>query len=278
MSNLIDGKKTAKEKQEEIKKELAQIKDKLSLAVIQVGNNPASTIYVNNKKKLCEKIGINFILKKYETITQKELEKEIEKLNKNKKITSILVQLPLPKELNEKNIINKIDPLKDVDGLTTKNIGKLFAEEEGIIPCTALGVLEMLKTKKIKLEGKDITIIGRSKLVGLPLVGLMLKENATLTVCHSKTKKLKEKTKNADIIISAAGCKDLVKKDMIKENAIVIDVGINRINNKIYGDVAENVKEKAKLITPVPGGVGPMTVTMLVNNVLKCYKLQKNKR
>lgn len=278
MTNLIDGKKIAKEKQEQIKKELEQIKDKLSLAVIQVGNNPASTIYVNNKKKLCEKIGINFILKKYETISQKELEKEIEKLNKDKKITSILVQLPLPKELDEKSIINKIDPLKDVDGLTTKNIGKLFAEEDGIIPCTALGVLEMLKTKKIKLEGKDITIIGRSKLVGLPLVGLMLKENATVTVCHSKTKKLKEKTKTADIIISAAGCKDLVKKDMIKENAIIIDVGINRVDNKIYGDVKENVKEKAKLITPVPGGVGPMTVTMLVNNVLKCYKLQKNKR
>lgn len=278
MTNLIDGKKIAKEKQEQIKKELEQIKDKLSLAVIQVGNNSASTIYVNNKKKLCEKIGINFILKKYETISQKELEKEIEKLNKDKKITSILVQLPLPKELDEKSIINKIDPLKDVDGLTTKNIGKLFAEEDGIIPCTALGVLEMLKTKKIKLEGKDITIIGRSKLVGLPLVGLMLKENATVTVCHSKTKKLKEKTKTADIIISAAGCKDLVKKDMIKENAIIIDVGINRVDNKIYGDVKENVKEKAKLITPVPGGVGPMTVTMLVNNVLKCYKLQKNKR
>lgn len=277
MNKIIDGKKISNEIKEELKQEINNIKTKLTLAVIQVGNNPASDIYVRNKKNLCESVGINFIHKKYDDITEENLIKEIKKLNKDKKITSILVQLPLPKNINEEHIIETIDPLKDVDGLTSNNIGKLFSNKNGIIPCTSLGVLELLKRKKISLEGKKVVIVGRSKLVGLPLISLMLKENATVTVCHSKTKKLKEETKQADILIVAVGSPKLIKKDYVKENVIIIDVGINRLEKGICGDVDfDKIKEKTKLITPVPGGVGPMTVVMLVNNVIKCYKLQKN--
>lgn len=277
MNKIIDGKEISNELKEEITEEIKNIKTKLTLAVIQVGNNPASDIYVRNKKKLCESVGINFVHKKYDDISEENLIKEINKLNKDKKITSILVQLPLPKNINEKNIIEQISPLKDVDGLTSNNIGKLFSNQECITPCTSLGVLELLKRKNIKLERKKVVIVGRSKLVGLPLISLMLKENATVTVCHSKTKNLKEETKTADILVVAVGSPKLIKKDYIKENSVVIDVGINRIEDKICGDVEfDKVKEKVKLITPVPGGVGPMTVAMLANNVVKCYKLQKN--
>lgn len=276
MNNIIDGKKISNIYLEEYKKQIDKMIKKPTLVVIQVGNNPASNIYVNNKKKLSEKAGINFVLQKYENITEKKLIEEIKKLNKNKKVNAILVQLPLPKEINEKNIIESIDPNKDVDGLTSANIGRLFSQEDGIIPCTALGIMNLLNYKKINLEGKEVVIVGRSKLVGLPLIALMQKENATVTICHSKTKKLKEKTKTADILIVATGQPNLIKKDMVKEKAIVIDVGINRINNKICGDVEfDKVKEKAKLITPVPGGVGPMTVSTLINNVIKCYEIQK---
>ena len=274
--NIINGKQISENLLEEYKKEIDKMINKPTLVVIQVGNNPASNIYVNNKKKLSEKAGINFILKKYEQITEKKLIEEIKKLNKNKKVTSILVQLPLPKEINELNVIETIDPNKDVDGLTSTNIGRLFSNQKGIIPCTALGVLNLLKYKNIKLEGKNVVIVGRSKLVGLPLVALMQKENATVTICHSKTKKLKDKTKEADILIVAVGKPKLITKEMVKEKAVVIDVGINRIDNKICGDVDfEKVKEKAKYITPVPGGVGPMTVSTLINNVIECRKLQK---
>ena len=277
MNKIIDGKKISNEIKEELKEEINNIQKKLTLAVIQVGNNPASDIYVRNKKRLCESVGINFLHKKYDDIEEDSLIKEIKKLNKDKKITSILVQLPLPKNINEEHIIEAIDPLKDVDGLTSNNIGKLFSNKNGIIPCTSLGVLELLKRNKVSLEGKKVVIVGRSKLVGLPLISLMLKENATVTVCHSKTKKLKEETKQADILIVAVGSPKLIKKDYIKDQAIIIDVGINRLDDGICGDVDFNkAKENAKLITPVPGGVGPMTVVMLVNNVIKCYKLQKN--
>lgn len=277
MNKIIDGKKISNEIKEELKEEINNIKTKLTLTVIQVGNNPASDIYVRNKKRLCESVGINFLHKKYDDIEEDSLIKEIKKLNKDKKITSILVQLPLPKNINEEHIIEAIDPLKDVDGLTSNNIGKLFSNKNGIIPCTSLGVLELLKRNKVSLEGKKVVIVGRSKLVGLPLISLMLKENATVTVCHSKTKKLKEETKQADILIVAVGSPKLIKKDYIKDQAIIIDVGINRLDDGICGDVDFNkAKENAKLITPVPGGVGPMTVVMLVNNVIKCYKLQKN--
>ena len=276
MNNIIDGKKISNIYLEEYKKEIDKMIKKPTLVVIQVGNNPASNIYVNNKKKLSEKAGINFILQKYEDITEKKLIEEIKKLNKNKKVNAILVQLPLPKDINEKNIIESIDPNKDVDGLTSTNIGRLFSGEDGIIPCTALGVMNLLKHKKVNLEGKEVVIVGRSKLVGLPLIALMQKENATVTICHSKTKKLKEKTKIADILIIATGCPNLIKKDMVKEKAVVIDVGINRVDNRICGDVDfDKVKEKTKLITPVPGGVGPMTVSTLINNVIKCCEIQK---
>ena len=276
MKNIIDGKKISNIFLEEYKEKINKMIKKPTLVVIQVGDNPASNIYVNNKKKITEKAGINFVLQKYEKITEKKLIEEIKKLNKNKKVTSILVQLPLPEEFNQKNVIEAIEPSKDVDGLTSLNIGRLFAGEKGIVPCTALGVMNLLKYKKINLEGKNVVIVGRSKLVGLPLIALMQKENATVTICHSKTKKLKEKTKEADVLIIAVGKPNLIKKDMIKENVIIIDVGINRINEKICGDADFNqIKEKAKLITPVPGGVGPMTVATLVNNVIECYNLQK---
>lgn len=276
MNNIIDGKKISNIYLEEYKEKINKMVKKPTLVVIQVGNNPASNIYVNNKKKLSHEAGINFVLQKYEKITEKKLIEEIRKLNKNKKVNAILVQLPLPKEINEENVIESIDPNKDVDGLTSANIGRLFSGKDGIVPCTALGVINLLKYKKINLEGKNVTIVGRSKLVGLPLIALLQKENATVTICHSKTKKLKDKTQEADVLIVAVGKPNLIKKDMVKENAIIIDVGINRANNKICGDVEfSKVKETAKLITPVPGGVGPMTVATLINNVIKCYEIQK---
>jgi len=275
MTNIIDGKQIANKIKENLKNEINKIEQKLKLVVIQTGDNPASNIYINNKKSLCEEVGINFELKKYETITTEELIKEIEILNNNKEVTSILVQLPLLKEIDETKVLEAINPKKDADGLTSKNIGNLYSKQEAIIPCTAYGIMKIFEEEKINLEGKNIVIIGRTKLVGIPLIPLLLKENATVTICHSKTKNLKEKTSQADILIVAAGKKDLITKEMIKQDQIIIDVGINRENNKVYGDVDfEEVKEKTSYITPVPGGVGPLTVIMLMNNIVECHKLQ----
>ena len=275
--NIINGKKIQEEKLELFSKQIQEINEKLKLAVIQVGNNESSNIYINNKRKLCDKVGILFEHIKYDLVEEKELITKIEELNNDKTVTGILVQLPLPKEIDEKKVIDSINPQKDVDGLTTSNVGKLFSGDKGIVPCTALGILNILKSLNINLEGANIVIVGRSRLVGLPLAGLLLRQNATVTICHSKTKDLKEKTKQADILIVATGKKGLITEDFVKENAVVIDVGINRVEGRIYGDCEfETIKDKCKAITPVPGGVGPLTVTMLINNVIEAYYLQKN--
>lgn len=274
--NIINGKKIQEEKIKEFSKKITDIKEKLKLVVIQVGNNEASNIYVNNKQRLCEKVGILFEHIKYNDISEEELIKKIEQLNNDKTVTGILVQLPLPKEINEKKVIDTIAPLKDIDGLTTHNIGNLFSGKKGLIPCTVLGIEEILNSIDAPIEGSNTVIVGRSRLVGLPLMGLLLQRNATVTVCHSKTKNLKEITKQADILIVAIGKKQFIKEEYIKQNAIVIDVGINRENGKLYGDCDfEHIKDKCKTITPVPNGVGPLTVTMLVNNVIEAYNLQK---
>lgn len=275
--NIINGKQIQESKIEYFSKQIANIKEKLKLVVIQVGNDEASNVYVKSKKNLCEKVGILFEHIKYDEIDEEKLIQKIEQLNSDKTVTGILVQLPLPKSINEKRVIDSINPLKDVDGLTTYNIGNLFSGNKGLVPCTSLGVLEILENINAPIEGSNVVIVGRSKLVGLPLMGLLLKKNATVTICHSKTKDLKEKTKQADILIVAIGKKEFIKDDYVKKDAIVIDVGINREDGKLYGDCDfENIKEKCKAITPVPKGVGPLTVTMLVNNVIEAYYLQKN--
>lgn len=278
MDKIINGKNIKENLKKDLIKEIKSLKTTPSLVVIQVGNDPASTVYIKNKKKLCEEVGITCIHQKYEKIDEKSLIKEIEKLNKNNQITGILVQLPLPKNINETNIIETIAPEKDVDGLTSKNIGKLFSKQKGLIPCTALGVLKILEETKEPLEGKNIVIVGRSKLVGLPLLALLLNKNATVTICHSKTKNLEETTSKADILIVAIGKKEFITKKYIKKDAIIIDVGINRYENKLYGDCKFNdLIEKCKYITKVPGGVGPLTVTMLINNIIEAYKIQNKK-
>ena len=276
MNKIIDGKLVREVIKEELIKEIEGI-DNLTLAVIQVGNDAASSIYVNNKIKLCNEIGINSIHKKFDNIKEEELIKEIENLNNDDNINGILVQLPLPNGFNTKKVINTISYLKDVDGLTTTNIGKLYNDEDCIIPCTALGVMKLLDYYNVDLEGKNIAIVGRSTLVGRPLFKLLLDKNATVTMCHSKTNNLEEVLKTKDIIISATGKKGLITSCMVKDDAVIRDVGITRVENKIYGDVSfDEVYEKASLITKVPGGVGPMTVICLMENTLNCYKLQKN--
>lgn len=275
--NVINGKQIQQQKIEQLSKKISNISDTLKLVVIQVGDNEASNVYIKNKQKLCEKVGILFEHLKYAEISEKELIKKIEQLNIDKSVTGILVQLPLPKEINEKKVIDTIDPMKDVDGLTTINIGNLFSGNKGLAPCTALGVLEILDSINAPIEGSNIVIVGRSRLVGLPLMGLLLKRNATVTICHSKTKDLKSITKQADILIVAIGKKEFITKEYIKDHTIVIDVGINRVDGKLYGDCDfENIKNKCEAITPVPNGVGPQTVTMLVNNVIEAYNMQKN--
>lgn len=275
MEKIMDGKLVANELKSKFKEKINLLNDKLKLVVIQVGNDEASTIYVNNKKKLCEEVGIDFNHLKYENISEQQLLDKIEELNNDKTVTGILVQLPLPINLNSKKIIEKIDYRKDVDGLNSINVGKLYNREECIIPCTAAGIIMLLDYYNIQLEEKNVTIIGRSNLVGIPLFKLLTDRNCTVTLCHSKTKNLKEHTINSDIVVVAVGKKGLLTKDMVKDNSILIDVGINRIDNKLYGDIDQAVLEKCSMLTPVPGGVGPMTVVMLINNVIKCYELNK---
>lgn len=278
MDKIIDGKLVRETLKEKLIKEIKDI-DNLTLAVIQVGNDEASTIYVNNKIKLCNEIGINSIHKKFDDITEEKLINEIEKLNEDESVNGILVQLPLPNGFNTKKVINTISYLKDVDGLTTTNIGKLYNDEDSIIPCTALGVIKLLDYYNVNLEGKNVAVVGRSTLVGRPLFKLLLDRNATVTMCHSKTNNLEDILKTKDIIISATGKKHLITKEMVKDGAVIIDVGITRVDNKIYGDVDfDNVYEKTSLITKVPGGVGPMTVICLMENTLNCFKLQKNNK
>lgn len=277
MAIIIDGKQIAENITEELKLEVSKMKKKPHLAVIQVGDNPASNIYVNLKNKKAEAIGITSSIIKYpQTITEAELIAKIEEINKDNNINAVLVQLPLPEHINKTHIIKAIAPNKDVDGFTAQNSGDLL---NGITPmaypCTPKGVLRLLKEYKIEISGKHAVIVGRSNIVGKPLAIMLLNENATVTVCHSKTQNLSTITKQADILISAVG-KKIIFKDMIKQNAVVIDVGIFKDeNNKTTGDVDfENVKEVASYITPVPKGVGPMTIAMLMENTIELTKQQ----
>lgn len=279
MNKIIDGKKTSEIIKDELKEYVNTLEIKPGLAVIQVGNNPASTTYVNNKKKAAEYIGINFYHYHYETASNDDLINIINELNNDEKIDGIIVQLPLPKELDTNLIINSIRSDKDVDGLTINNIGKLVSGVDCLSSCTPTGIIKLLEMNNIEIEGKNAVVIGRSILVGKPIANMLLNRNATVTICHSKTKNLKEITSQADILIVACGKEKLIKKEMVKENAIIIDVGINRNQEgKLCGDVDfDDVYDKVSLITPVPGGVGPMTVAMLNYNVIKSYKLRRYK-
>ncbi|RUM31216.1 MAG: bifunctional methylenetetrahydrofolate dehydrogenase/methenyltetrahydrofolate cyclohydrolase FolD [Aquifex sp.] len=279
MALILDGKALSKKIREEIRKEVESFTSKgfrpPSLAVILVGNDLASEIYVNNKRKACEKVGIKSLFYKLpEDVPEEKLLGLIYELNLNEEVDGILVQLPLPKHIDQTKVILSISPGKDVDGFHPENMGKLVAQiDDGFIPCTPLGIDILLRHYGIEVEGKDITIVGAGFIVGRPLSLLMLWRNATVSVCHIYTKDIKKFTKEADILISATGVPHLIKEDMVKEGAVVIDVGISRLNGKIVGNVDfERVKEKVSAITPVPGGVGPMTVTALLLNTLKAYK------
>ena len=274
---IIDGKKLSGELIEEIKKEVLNLKKDgklIGLSVILIGEYPPSLIYVKNKEKRAKEAGINSEIIKYSAdITENEVLNKIKELNKNKEVSGILVQLPLPNHINKEKIINAIDPLKDVDGFHPINVGNLASGNSSIVPCTPLGCLHLIKSVETNLSGKHAVILGRSNLNGKPMAQLLLKENCTVTIAHSKTIDLKSECKKADILVAAVGAKELVKGDWIKKGAIVIDVGINKINDKIVGDVEFNAtKELAKAITPVPGGVGPMTIACLLKNTLECYK------
>ena len=276
MDKVINGKLLQQEKLTDFCEKIRNIPSKLKLVVIQVGNDSASNVYVNNKRNVCEKVGILFEHLKYDSISEDELASVIVDLNKDDSVTGILVQLPLPDGIDSERIVNCISPLKDVDGLTSLNFGALLSSQPGIVPCTALGVMSILDSVNVNLEGANVVIVGRSRLVGLPLVSLFLKRNATVTICHSKTVNLKEITSRADVLVVAIGKKEFIKGDYIKDNAVVIDVGITRDSDKLYGDCCfTEMVDKCKYITPVPGGVGPLTVAYLVNNVIEAYKLQK---
>lgn len=280
MAIIIDGKELAKKIRANLKIECEELKNKQinpKLAVIMVGDDPASKVYVRNKSKVCEDVGIEY--KEYllsSTTTQKELIELIEKLNQDKTINGILLQSPIPANLDINEAFRTISPQKDVDGFNPVNVGKLVLNQDTFVSCTPYGIMKMFEKYNIDLTGKNVVILGRSNIVGKPLMHCCLNKNATVTVCHSKTQNLAQKAKEADILISAIGKSQFVTVDMVKENAVVIDVGINRLENgKITGDVDfENVKEKASYITPVPGGVGPMTIAMLMNNVIKATKRQ----
>ena len=279
MAEIINGKEIAENILNNIKKEVENFDVKPTLAVIIVGNDPASKVYVKNKIKKSEFLGFNSILKELpEDIQKEELLDVIENLNNDKNVNGILLQLPLPKGLDEKDFLDEISPIKDVDGFTTYNSGKLFKGEKPYsIACTPKGIIKLLETKNINLEGKVAVVVGRSNIVGKPVANLLLQKNATVIQAHSKTKNLPEILKLADIIISATGKEEFIKGDMVKKGAIIIDVGITRNKNgKLTGDVDfESVYNKVSYITPVPGGVGPMTIATLMENTLELYKLQK---
>ncbi len=284
MATIIDGKVLAKEIRESSRVECDKLKTKgiiPKLAVIMVGDNSASKMYVRNKSKACSDVGIDY--QEYllpEETTQEELIDLIRKLNQDKETNGILLQSPLPRHLNINEAFKAITYMKDVDGFTPSSVGKLCIGEDTFISCTPYGVMKMFEKYNIDLIGKDVVILGRSNIVGKPLIQCCLQKNATVTVCHSKTKNLEEHTKRADIVISAIGQANFVKANMIKDGAVVIDVGINRDENgKLTGDVDfESVEKKASYITPVPGGVGPMTIAMLMNNVIKATKEQQKEK
>ena len=272
---LLDGKKVKKEILEDIKKELIEINRPLGLTVIQVGEDPASKVYVGQKEKMAIELGYNFShVKLDENITEEELLHIIDEINEDEMVDGLLVQMPLPKHINAKTVQNRIAPNKDVDGLCDINAGKLMHNVDTLVPCTPYGIMDILDNYGIEVAGKNVVVVGRSDLVGKPIAQLMLNSNATVTVCHSKTADLAMYTKLADILVVAVGIPNFITGDMIKEDAVVVDVGINRVEGKLIGDVEyDTAVEKASYITPVPGGVGQMTVAELGRNVLKAYRL-----
>ena len=275
---IIDGKKEAELLREKIKKEILEIKESKNkvpgLTVILIGNYTPSQIYVKNKEKNSKEVGMNSNVIKYsDDVTEKEILDKIKELNNDQNVSGILVQLPLPKQIDKEKIINSIHPSKDVDGFNPVNVGNLSSGYQGLVPCTPMGCLMLIKKVEKNLSGKHAVIIGRSNLNGKPMAQLLLKENCTVTIVHSKTKNLQQECLKADILVAAVGVPNLVKKDWVKKDAIVIDVGINKLNDKIVGDVEfDQVKNIAKAITPVPGGVGPMTIACLLKNTLECFK------
>ena len=281
MSNIIDGKVVSAAVKERVAEQVKELNSKgvsVCLAVILVGSDPASQIYVANKKKACEQLGI--ISKEYilpENTTQKELVSLVEELNRDTAVNGILCQLPLPKGLDEKAVIAAISPEKDVDAFHPVNVGKIMIGDYDFLPCTPAGVMEMLSYYNIDVNGKECVVIGRSNIVGKPMAMLLLHKNGTVTICHSRTKNLSETARRADILVAAVGKAKFVTADMVKEGAVVIDVGMNRENGKLCGDVDfEAVSQKASYITPVPGGVGPMTIATLMQNTLTAAKRQNN--
>lgn len=279
----MDGREIAKEIKTEIKTEIANIKEKYgihpSVALILVGADPASKVYINSQIKSCNDLGIEAKAYFFEQdMTEEDLLNLIDELNLNPEIDGIMLNLPLPKHMNVTKIINKIDLIKDVDGFKAENLGLLFQNDKNFIaPSTPAGIMEMLRRYKIDLTGKDVVVVGRSNVVGKPVAALILNSHGTVTICNSYTKNLSEKTKNADILISAIGRANFITADMVKDGAVIIDVGINKVDNKIVGDIDfENVKDKASYITPVPGGVGATTVAMLFSNILKSFKANRN--
>ncbi len=275
MTTILDGKKLRDKIIENLKAKVDTFEEKPTLVVILVGENPASKIYVNNKKKMAEKIGIHSEVINYPAnITEAELLDKIEELNNNKKVTAILVQLPLPKHISKDNVMNKIIPSKDVDGFTPYNFGKLFSgETPTVYPCTPKGILLLLDEYNIEIEGKHVVIVGRSNIVGKPLSQMMLNKNATVTICHSHTKNLSQITKTADILVSAVG-KNIIEGEMLKTDCVIVDVGIFKDENgKTRGDVDfESASKIASFISPVPGGVGPMTIASLMLNTVELFE------
>lgn len=281
MAKIIDGKEVSAQVKEQVKEEAAQLKAatglQVGLAVVIVGNNPASRVYVNNKKKACEAVGFqSFEYALDEDTTQEELLELVEVLNENPQVNGILVQLPLPKQIDEKAIINAISPDKDVDAFHPSNVGRIMIGSYAFLPCTPAGVMELIASTGVSVSGKNCVVIGRSNIVGKPMAMLLLHQNGTVTICHSRTQNLKEICAQADILVAAVGKANFVTADMVKEGAVVIDVGMNRLDNsKLCGDVDfAAVEPKAGYITPVPGGVGPMTIAMLMRNTLTAAKQQ----
>ncbi len=281
MAQIIDGKNVALQVKLEVKEQIARLKAQYNaipgLAVILVGDDPASAVYVRNKQKACDDVGINSRTFSFAAdVEQKELEILISELNKNSQYNGILVQMPLPKPLNSRALLNMIDPDKDVDGLLPSNIGKLVIGEEALYPCTPLGIMVLLQRYSLPVSGAHAVIVGRSNLVGKPLALMMLAANATVTICHTKTKNLADIVSQADILVAAAGRRGVIKGEWIKQGAVVIDVGTNRAENgKLTGDVEfEQAEKRASFITPVPGGVGPMTIAMLMKNTLAATERQ----
>lgn len=275
---ILDGKLVKTEILKKLKKEVEKLERKPGLAVIQVGDDPASKVYVAQKEKMAKELGYKFKhIKLDKEVSQEELEATVKKINNDKTIDGLLVQMPLPKHLDSRKVQNLIKEDKDIDGLCDINAGKLTHNVDCLMPCTPKGIMDILKHYKIDVEGKNVVIVGRSDLVGKPLASMMLNAHATVTLCHSRTKNLASITKKADILVAAVGKRGIITKEMVKHKTIVIDVGINRVDGKIYGDVDfDSVKEKASYITPVPGGVGQMTVAELGENVLKAYKNHEN--